>query len=117
MASHPVIDPSDLPRKPEELLRDLKEGWVKTAPAGRRVLVWGLEFNVMFKKLLSRIRNESRLRQAYRDLGEFLYAKRDSVRLDEADHVELDLLRGKIMELQEVQDRLSDNESGNDHEK
>ncbi len=99
------------PRKPEEILRDLKEGWERSSPAARKVLVWGLEFNVMFKNLLSRIRNESSLRQSYRELGEFLYAKRDQGRLDEADHVELDLLRGKIIELQEIRERLSGNES------
>ncbi|MHB1604838.1 MAG: hypothetical protein ACYCTV_00380 [Leptospirales bacterium] len=114
MATGPVINSSEPPRKPEDILKDLKEGWDQSSPAARKVLLWGLGLNVTIQEILARMRNNSRLQQAYREMGEFLYAKRDQIRLDEADHVELDLLQGKILELQEIHDRLSDNapESG-----
>lgn len=108
-----MTTPSDSPGKTEDILKDLKEGWELSVPASRKVLVWGLDLNVTIRRILARMRNESKLHQAYRDLGEFLYAKRDQSRLDEADHVELDLLQGKIMELQETKERLSENGSEN----
>lgn len=84
----------------ENLLSNVQKGWSRTLPAGIGFLKWAFRLDDALKEILNRFQNENRLRKAYRELGEFLYAKRQQRHFDEPDLVELDLLLGEVFQWQ-----------------
>ena len=93
---------------PEEgRIEQVRTGWFRTIGIFKETILWIYKVNELVQSSLAKLRNESRLRKAYRDLGEFLFQRMNDRELDEADQVELDLLMGRIAEIRAERDRLT----------
>ncbi len=87
-------------------LGQVRTGWVRTIGVFKETVLWIFKVGDLVQSSLAKLRNESRLRKAYRDLGEFLFQRMHDPELDEADQVEFDLLMGRIAEIRVERDRL-----------
>ena len=98
--AHDPLTPTPSPSDKDDLLTSVRQGWNTSVPAGIRFLKWFFRLDDALRDVLTRFQNETRLRKAYREVGDFLYSKRHQAELDEADLVELDLLLGAVSECQ-----------------
>ena len=98
--AHDPLTPASSEEEQEDLLLAARQGWNLSVPAGIRFLKWIFHLDDALREILARFQNETRLRRAYREVGDFLYSKRNQNELDEADLVELDLLLGTVSECQ-----------------
>lgn len=105
MASGQIVAEPD-PTGSEGLLRRTRTGWTVTLGFFKETVLWFFKVHDLVESSLAKLRNESRLRDAYRNLGEFLFQRLGYTELDEGDLVELDLLTGKIAEIRAERERL-----------
>ena len=112
--AHDPLTPSSSGEDREDLLRAARQGWNLAVPAGIVFMKWFFRLDDAIREILTRFQNETRLRRAYREVGDFLYSKRHQRELDEADLVELDLLLGTVSECQNKAGAVLDKSSPTD---
>jgi hypothetical protein len=106
MASGQIVAKEPDPTGSDGLLRRTRSGWSQSLGFFKETVLWLFKVHDLVESSLAKLHNESRLRAAYRELGEFLFQRLGYPELDEGDLVELDLLIGKIAEIRAERERL-----------